>query len=164
MITLIWAMDRNRLIGDHDRLPWPRIAADMQWFRRHTMEKTIVMGRATFDSIGQRPLPHRRNIVLSRQQTPPALKHVEWVQDIDHIHQLAASEEVMIIGGAQLYAQLLDAAEHLIYTEIDAAFEGNTRFPPFDPHQWHTDLRQHHPQDDNSPFPLTFVQASRIQK
>ncbi len=163
MITLIWAMDRNRLIGDHDRLPWPRIAADMQWFRRHTMGKTIVMGRATFDAIGQRPLPHRHNVVLSRQPAPPSLEDVTWVQSIDRIHQLAATEEVMVIGGAQLYAQLLDTADHLIYTEIDATFEGNTWFPPLDLQQWHTDLRQHHPKGDNSPFPLTFVQASRIR-
>jgi len=160
VITLIWAMDRNRLIGNHNQLPWPRIGADMQWFRQHTLDKTIIMGRKTFESLGQSPLPKRRNIIISRHPHPTE-KNIEWVANTSMITQLAAHDEVIIIGGAQLYAATLPLADRLIYTEIDAAFEGDTWFPELNSDHWK--IREQHqlPATESSPYPLTFTIAER---
>ncbi|MDQ6950923.1 MAG: dihydrofolate reductase [Mariprofundales bacterium] len=163
MITLIWAMDRNRLIGNHDQLPWPRIAADMRWFRQHTLGKTIVMGRATFDSLGRKALAKRRNIVLSRQ--PQAqVPNVEWLSQLEALEQLAAHEEVIIIGGAQIYCATIPLADRLIYTEIDATFNGDTWFPQLIDHQWTTEQRTTLPAEEDSPYPMRFTIANRCVK
>jgi len=161
LITLIWAMDRNRLIGNHGTLPWPHIAADMRWFRQQTEGKTIIMGRSTFDSIGK-PLPKRHNIVLS---TKPC--SINGVEVISSIHALLAitqqqpKNEWMVIGGAHVYAQMLQHADRLIYTEIDGLFEGDVWFPPLNNDQWHIIQQQHQPVSEASPYALTFTCANR---
>jgi len=154
-------MDRNRLIGNHGTLPWSHIRADMRWFRQQTEGKTIVMGRATFDSIGK-ALPKRRNIVLSRQTL--TIKGVEVIHSMDDlftIYQQQSEDEWMVIGGANLYQQMLPHADRLLYTEIDAAFQGDRWFPPVASEQWQITRREYHPADDNSPYPLTFTSADR---
>jgi len=155
-------MDRNRLIGNHGTLPWPHIAADMRWFRQQTEGKTIIMGRTTFDSIGK-PLPKRRNIVLSHQQQL-TIAHVEVIHTIDDIlsmHQQQADSEWMVIGGANLYQQMLPHADRLVYTEIDAAFHGDAWFPAFDSKGWNITHKQQRPADAQSPYPLSFTCADR---
>ncbi len=161
MITLIWAMDRNRLIGNRGQLPWPHIAADMRWFRQQTMGKPVIMGRATFDSIGK-PLPGRRNIVLSRQNT--AITGIEVIHDLTTLRTLMQEDpkkEWMVIGGATLYAQLLAHADRLLYTEIDHTFEGDTYFPPFDESAWHATVLHEIEAGDASPYRLRFIRAER---
>lgn len=160
MVTLIWAMDRNRLIGDRHRLPWPHIPADMRWFRRRTMGKPVVMGRVTFDSIGG-PLPGRRNIVLSRGTG--RIEGVEQVSCLEALRDLFAAApetEWMVIGGATLYRQLLPEADRLCWTEIDHVFHGDTWFPPFDAEAWQRRLIATVPLGADSPFPLRFYEAT----
>ncbi|MDQ6964449.1 MAG: dihydrofolate reductase [Mariprofundales bacterium] len=160
-ISLIWAMDRNRLIGDHGMLPWPHIAADMRWFRQQTEGKSIIMGRTTFESIG-RALPKRRNIVLSRQELD--ITGVELLHTIDAVLSMERQQpesELMVIGGALLYGEMLAHADRLIYTEIAAEFRGDRWFPPVDSREWHTTHQEQHPAGSDSPYPLTFTIANR---
>ncbi|MDX8412716.1 MAG: dihydrofolate reductase [Mariprofundales bacterium] len=157
----MWAMDRNRLIGNHGTLPWPHISADMRWFRQQTEGKTIVMGRATFDSIGK-ALPKRRNIILSHQAR--TIANVEVIHSIDALltmHQAQPDLAWMVIGGANLYQQMLEHADRLVYTEIDAEFQGDVWFPSVDQQQWEITEQQQLPANEQSPYPLSFTCANR---
>ena len=101
-ISLIWAMADNRVIGIENRLPW-KLPADMKWFRENTMGKPIIMGRLTFESFGAKPLPGRRNIIISRNPSYSA-EGIEVFTSIEDVLQATqGSEEIMIIGGMSLY-------------------------------------------------------------
>jgi dihydrofolate reductase len=133
-ITLIVARARNGVIGRDGALPW-RLPEDLAHFKRTTMGRPVVMGRKTWESIG-RPLPGRRNIVVSRQAGFVAAG-AEVAPSLEAALALCAGEaDVFVIGGAQLYAAALARAGRLIVTEIDADFEGDTHFPAPDPRQW----------------------------
>lgn len=153
-ISMIAAMDRERLIGAHNSLPW-RLPADMQWFRRQTMGKPVVMGRNTYASIG-RPLPGRQNIVLSRN---PKLS-IEGCRIIHDLDQLAAvvndAPEVMIMGGAAIYELALPLADRLYLTTIEASFEGDAWFPEFERSAWHEVFSETHEPDEQNAWPCTF--------
>ncbi len=158
-ITLIAAMDRNRLIGRDGQMPW-HLPADFDWFKSQTMGKPIVMGRKTFAAIG-RPLPGRRNLVLTRQWDWEAAG-VEVIRSVDEINDLHAPE-VMIIGGAQLYEQLISSAERLLITHIDADFgSGDAFFPAIDPQVWHVVSQHDHSVDDRNAHHLTFSEYRRV--
>jgi dihydrofolate reductase len=158
-ITLIVARARNGVIGLRGGLPW-RLPEDLAFFRRTTMGHPIVMGRRTWESIG-RPLPGRRNIVVSRQprfEAPGA----EVAASLDAaLARCAGSPEVFVIGGAQLYREALPRAQRLIVTEIDADFDGDTHFPPPDPAQWRETAREHLPPSADRPFAIDFVTYGR---
>lgn len=141
-ITLIAAMDRNRLIGADGGMPW-HLPGDLRWFRRHTEGKTVLMGRRTFEAIG-RALPRRRNLVLSRRDDFSA-PGGEVVPGLDAAcAQVPAGGELMVIGGAQIYALALPRAGRLLLTRVDAEYAGDTWFPDFSGAHWR--LSQTHPQ------------------
>lgn len=129
-LALIAAVARNGAIGQGGSMPW-HLPADLQRFKRTTLGAPIIMGRKTWDSIG-RPLPGRRNIVITRNpqwQAPGA----ETAESLRAALALAeGAEQVFVIGGAQIYAEALPLADRLLLTEIDADFEGDTFFPPWD--------------------------------
>ncbi|HXH72555.1 MAG TPA: type 3 dihydrofolate reductase [Mariprofundaceae bacterium] len=159
MLSLIWAMDDNRLIGRENRLPW-HLPADLQWFKRNTLGKPILMGRKTFESIG-RPLPGRANIVLSRQQGL-AIDGCTVVTSLDEAKQMVpGAEEIMVIGGAEIYAALLPRADRLYVTEIHAAFEGDAWFPAFERSSWRETFREAHAADEKNPYAYDFVILER---
>ena len=160
MISLIWAMDENRLIGRNNALPW-HLPADLQWFKKNTMAKPILMGRKTYASIG-RPLPGRTNIVLTRQE---GLK----IDGCTVVTSLAAAEQVvpqadelMVIGGAEIYASLLPRAGRLYVTEVHGEFEGDAWFPEFDMTHWREVSRESHAADDNNPVAFDFVIFDKV--
>ena len=130
MISLMVAHDPNRVIGKDNELPW-HIPADLAYFKEHTIGKGIVMGRNTFESIG-RPLPKRRNIVITRKDDYQA-EGVDVVHNIQDAVKLAKEvhEEVMIIGGEQVFNSVLDEADRLYITLVHQAFEGDTYFPEY---------------------------------
>ncbi|MCW8942216.1 MAG: type 3 dihydrofolate reductase [Gammaproteobacteria bacterium] len=134
IISLITAMDRNRLIGNNNQLPW-HLPADFAHFKSVTMGKPVIMGRKTYESIGK-PLPGRTNIVLSRD---PDIRF-EGVACVSSFEQalllVADAEEVMVIGGSTIYEMLLPRANRLYLTYVDAEFEGDAWFPEFDKNQW----------------------------
>ena len=138
MLAMMMAMDRNRLIGAEGGMPW-HLPGELQYFKRVTMGKPIIMGRKTFDSIG-RPLPGRANIVVTANHD----WHHEGVlvaHDLDAAVDLAEShrgtaDEVMVIGGASLCRQAMPKTEKLYLTVIDHEFEGDTWLDSFDESEW----------------------------
>ncbi|MDZ7803874.1 type 3 dihydrofolate reductase [Thiohalophilus sp.] len=155
-ISLIAALTPQRVIGIENRLPW-RLPADMRWFRQHTLGKPIVMGRKTFESFGGKPLPKRTNIVISRDVNYRAEGAVV-VHSIDEAIEAAGEvDEIMIIGGASFYEQILPRADRLYLTYVDADIEGDAWFPEFDPNEWQETERHHHPADDKNPYPHDYV-------
>jgi len=143
-IVIVAAVGRNGVIGADGRLPW-RIPEDLARFKRLTMGHAVVMGRATFESIG-RPLPGRTNVVLTRR---PGWSHagVEVAGSLDDALAIAASSghDVFVAGGAEVYRQTLSKADRLELTEVDAEPEGDTWFPPVDWSQWEEVSRHRHP-------------------
>lgn len=130
MISLMVAHDPNRVIGIDNELPW-HIPADLAYFKEHTIGKGIVMGRNTFESIG-RPLPKRRNIVVTRSDDYQA-EGVDVVHNLQDAVKLAREvhEEVMIIGGEQIFNSILEDADRLYITLVQQEFEGDTYFPEY---------------------------------
>jgi dihydrofolate reductase len=154
-LTLIVARARNGVIGRDGRLPW-RLPEDLAFFKRTTMGHPIVMGRRTWESIG-RPLPGRRNIVVSRQ-AGFAVAGAEVAASLAEALRLCeGGGEVFVIGGAQLYAEALPRADRLIVTEVDADFEGDTHWPAPDPAHWRESAREHLPPADERRFAIDFV-------
>lgn len=133
IISLIAAMDQNKLIGSNNELPW-YLPADFKHFKEVTMGKPVVMGRKTFESIGK-PLPGRKNIVISRSGF--LADGVIVVDSIDKALQEAGfAEEVMIIGGANIYSQVIKIADKMYLTMVDTSCEGDAWFPDFEESEW----------------------------
>jgi dihydrofolate reductase len=127
-LVIIAALARNRAIGKDNTLPW-HISEDLQRFKRLTMGHTILMGRKTYHSIGGKPLPGRRNVVLSRSP----LKGVETYTSLEGaLSALADREYVFVIGGGEVYAQVLERADQLLLTIVDREIDADTFFPPFE--------------------------------
>jgi len=159
-ISLIWAMDYNRLIGNNNRLPW-KLPADMKWFRKHTLGKPIVMGRKTYESFGAKPLPERINIVITRDSDYQSEGAV-IVHSIDEaILHAKDAEELMIIGGASFYQQMLPLADRLYVTEVVGEFEGDAWFPDYDTEQWQLTTSEEHPADEKNTHTCRFLVFDR---
>ena len=157
-ISLISAVGRNRVIGKNNQMPW-HLPADLKYFKSITMGKPIVMGRKTFESLG-RPLPGRDNIILTRNTTYQA----EGCQVIHHVDELTSvtdAEEVMIIGGAEIYAAFLPVASHLYLTEVSCELDGDTWFPEFTAADWEIVLIETHHADEKNPCDLRFMRYDR---
>lgn len=158
LLTLIVARARNGVIGRDNTLPW-RLPEDLAHFKRTTMGAPVIMGRKTWESIG-RPLPGRRNIVVSRN-TELRLDGAEIASSLEDALRLCVGvEQVFLIGGAQLYAEALPSADRLIVTEIDADIEGDAHFPEIDPQRWIATERERHHSESNG-FDYAFVTYER---
>ena len=158
-LSLIAAMDRNRLIGSANGLPW-QLPADLAFFKRTTLGKPVIMGRRTFESIGK-PLPGRQNIVVTRD-TAFAADGCVVVGSVEQaIESCAAAQEIMLIGGASLYRQTLEQADCLYLTRIDHAFDGDTWFPEFDESRWRIEWREDFEADSRNPYGYSFVKYVR---
>jgi len=157
IISLIAAMDRNRLIGNKNQLPW-HLPADLTHFKQVTMGKPIIMGRKTFESIG-RPLPGRTNIVLTRDEDYQA-DGIVLTGSLDKALDCAASEgveEVMIIGGSNIYGQALNSSDRLYLTIVDGEFDGDAWFPAYDEDEWQEVERTHVAADEKNAYAHDFV-------
>ena len=176
-ISLIAAVGNNRVIGMKNAMPW-HMPADLKHFKRITLGKPVVMGRKTFDAIG-RPLPGRTNIIVTRDPDWRAEGCVV-VYSVEQALQAAAgavapgilppatlvhpcTSEVMVIGGANLFEQLLPRATRIYLTEIKADFAGDSYFPVLPPGHWLERERQDHPADTGNPYPYSFVILDRAQ-
>ncbi|HJV73937.1 MAG TPA: dihydrofolate reductase [Noviherbaspirillum sp.] len=156
-LTIIVATDAQHGIGINNTLPW-RLPEDLAHFKRITSGHPIIMGRKTFDSIG-RPLPNRRNIVITRNA---AWTHygVESVTSVDGALALVGDTPAYVIGGAQIYAEVLPVTNRLIITEIARNFNCDAFFPAIDPQKWKEVSReQHHSEEQN--FDYAFVVYER---
>ena len=154
-------MDRNQLIGNNNQLPW-HLPADFVHFKAVTMGKPIVMGRKTFESIGK-PLPGRRNIVLSRN--PEAIfEGVDCVGSFSQAVSLVADvEELMVIGGSAVYEMLLPEVDRMYLTFVEAEFSGDAWFPEFDKNQWIEAEVVVRPADEKNVYDCRFVTLEKIK-
>lgn len=139
-ISLIVAVSRNGAIGLNNQLPW-YLPEDLKYFKSVTMGKPLIMGRKTFDSIG-RPLPGRANIVLTRdpQWTSDGVEVVQSVEQALVAGEIACEaadvDEIMVIGGEQIYRMTIDLADRIYLTQVDADVEGDAFFPDIDLNNW----------------------------
>jgi len=130
MISLIVAHDENHVIGYENGMPW-HLPGDLQYFKDKTMGKPMIMGRKTFESIG-RPLPGRRNIVVTRDDNYHA-EGIETVTSMEQALTLAGDvPEIMIIGGEQIFRQSMDLTDRIYITKINHSFKGDTFFPQYE--------------------------------
>lgn len=154
IVSLILAMSENRTIGDNNALPW-HLPDDLKFFKAHTTGKTVIMGRKTFDSIGK-PLPKRTNIVLSRHEKRE-IPGTIWVASIDEALEYAKhDDEVMIMGGANLYKQALPYMDRLYLTRVDAVIDGDTQMPEIDLTGATLTFEEHHAKDERHAHEFTF--------
>ena len=142
-VSLVVAMAANRVIGRDGTLPW-RLPADLKNFKRVTLNKAIVMGRKTWESLPARPLPDRHNIILTRRVDFRA-NGGTVVRGLDEAFDLAlGSDEVMVIGGEEIYRLALPRADRIYLTEVLGSFDGDARFPDLDPAEWREISREDH--------------------
>ena len=160
ILSMIVATADNRIIGKENTMPW-HLPADLAYFKKITLGKPIIMGRKTFESIG-RPLPGRRNIVISRDENYQA-QGVETVTSVDSALALVNDvEEIMVIGGGAIYAHCMSAATRLYITHIKASIEGDTQFPDYDViNDWQKVKSELVKADDKNEFDLDFCVYQR---
>jgi len=159
LISLMVAMAQNGVIGRGNALPW-RLPADLKRFKEFTLGKPILMGRKTYESIG-RPLPGRANLVLTRDPDWRAAGVIPVHSVEEALRQTRTCDELVAIGGAEVYRLLLPLARRIYMTHVHADIAGDTYFPAFDPAQWHDLDCQTHPADERHAYPVTFVTLER---
>ncbi len=157
-LSLIVAMDKNRLIGNVGEIPW-YLPADFAYFKETTMGHPIIMGRMTFESIGK-PLPGRKNIVLTRWEF--VHEGVDVAHTLDEaLKSCSTDEEVFIIGGAQVYREALPRAVKLYVTFVDGEFEGDIFFPEIDCKEWTEIKSETRKADEKNAYNMKFSVFAR---
>lgn len=158
---MIAAIDKNRLIGNGPHIPW-KLPADLRHFREMTIGKPVVMGRKTFETL-PRPLAKRKNIILTRNQSYKAPKGcivahsvAEIITTVSEIYD-DETTELMICGGAPIYAAFLPHASRLYLTQVHATFEGDVYFPEFDWNDWEEVERTDCDADEKNPHSYSFL-------
>ena len=151
MINIIVAYDKNLAIGKDNTLVW-RQSADLKRFKELTTGHTVVMGRKTFESIGK-PLPNRRNIVITRQDIE--IEGVEIIKSIEEIKNI--EEDIFIIGGGEIYKSCLILADRIFATEIDCEIESDTWFVDVDMSEWVVESKSEHKSDEKNQYDYSFI-------
>ena len=160
-ITLIAAMDRNRVIGIDNKLPW-RLPAEMAYFTKMTTGKTVLMGRKTCESL-PKPLINRRNVVLTRQRDLAA-EGYEYVHSLEEAAKLGDSADLMVMGGAEIYKQLLPYADTVLLTEVHTTVEaGDAFFPELPEAEWELAESNFRANDEKNKFDFTTQVFKRKQ-
>ncbi|MEG9531682.1 dihydrofolate reductase [Mannheimia indoligenes] len=159
-ISVIVARTKNKVIGKDNQMPW-HLPVDLAWFRQNTVGKPVIMGRKTYESIG-RLLPKRPNIILSRSgfEVEGAYSATSLEQAVELAKSFANSDEIMIIGGGELFKQALLTADTLYLTEIQAEIEGDTFFE-FDEENWQLVEEKWSEIDENNPYRCRFMVLKR---
>ena len=159
-ISIVVAMAANGVIGQDNELPW-HLPADLKHFKQTTMGKPILMGRKTWESIG-RPLPGRTNIVITRDRTYTAAGGIVVNSIEAAITAAGEQDEVMVIGGAELYRQVLPYTDTIYLTRIHERFDGDTRFPEISDTEWQQLERVDHEADEKNPHDFSFIRLERM--
>lgn len=161
-ISLIAAMAENRVIGRDNSLPW-RLPADLKHFKALTIGKPIVMGRKTWESLPGL-LPDRHHIVITGNESYRA-EGCSVVHSVEEALAAAGdAPEVMVVGGAAFYQQMLPLAQRLYLTLVQAEVEGDAWFPAYDADNWRELEREHHTADERNPYAYTFLTLQRVQE
>jgi len=161
-LCAVVAVSDNDVIGRDNALPWHQ-PADLAFFKRVTMGHPLLMGRRTFESIG-RPLPGRRNIVLSRSGfTAPG---VETAHSIEEARRLAGdAEKLMVIGGADIFRLAMPVLDIIYLTQVHTVIpDGDTFMPPYDASQWQETFREERAADERNAHPMTFLTLARRER
>lgn len=159
-ITLIAALDRKRAIGFANTLPW-RLPDDLKRFKALTLGKTVLMGRKTAESLG-RALPDRHNLVLTRSGTVP-FEGMQAVSSLDEALAQCGGEELMVIGGGEIYALALPRARQMHLTHVDTALHrADTWFPAFDENDWLETASEDHGSDERHAHAFRFADYFRL--
>ncbi|WP_432696877.1 type 3 dihydrofolate reductase [Marinobacterium sp. YM272] len=165
-LAMIVAQAENRVIGNDNKLPW-YLPEDLKYFKRVTLGKPVIMGRKTYESIG-RPLPGRCNIVVTRDpewqaagvvvtaDPARALEHAAAQAEVDGV------EEAVVMGGAEIYRQLLPQTERLYLTQVHAEVEGDAHFPALEPEQWREVGREDFSASETNPYAYSFIVLERV--
>lgn len=153
------AVSRNGVIGRDNQLPW-RLPEDLAYFKRVTMGHPILMGRRTYESIG-RPLPGRRNLVVTRQEGYEAPGCVVAHSLQEAWREAAGAAEVSIIGGTEIFRETLPIADRIHLTEVEAEVEGDTFFPDFDRSAWRETEVLRHASDERHRYPFRILVLDR---
>jgi dihydrofolate reductase len=157
-ISIIVAIAQNYAIGKNNQLLW-HMPNDLKHFKQITSGRTIIMGRKTYESVGK-PLPNRRNIVVTRQDMD--IPGCEVVKSIEEGLSLCTGEdEVFIGGGAEIYRQAMDITDRIYLTIIHKDFEADTFFPEIDYQKWDEVSREFHDPDEKNPLPYSFITLNR---
>ncbi|OIO30643.1 hypothetical protein AUJ77_02430 [Candidatus Nomurabacteria bacterium CG1_02_43_90] len=161
-IIIICAVGTNWVTGKAGKLPWGKtISADMEHFRKKTLGKTIVMGRKTWESIGGKALPRRNNIVMTREKNFTA-SEAHIASNTRAILEIAKEQDVFVIGGSEIYAELLPYATQMFITIVEGVFEGDTFFPEYDQHGWEEVRVKTIRRGPTTPYVLRIVEYIRI--
>ncbi|MBF9237766.1 dihydrofolate reductase [Hymenobacter sp. BT683] len=161
MVSFVVAVAENGVIGSNGALPWGRLPADLQHFKRLTLGHPVIMGRRTYDSLG-RALPKRTNIVVTRQAdwaAPGCETAASVPAALARAREL--DEEVCVIGGGEIYRQALPAADVIYLTEVHHNFEGDAGFPPLPSSDWREETRERHEADEQHAYAFSFVTLRR---
>lgn len=163
MLSLIVAVSRNNVIGKDNGLIW-HLPDDLKHFKELTTGKTIIMGRKTFDSLG-RVLPNRKHVVITRSGIDVDDENVEVVQDVSDIQKYIDDDnENFLIGGATMYALLINKVSKMYITRINQDFVGDAYFPKFNEDDWEIVEKRKGPQDEKNNFDYDYITYVRKSK
>lgn len=155
MLSIVVAAGENNEIGKDGRMPW-HLPADLKHFKSLTLGKPVIMGRRTYEAVG-RPLPERRNIVVTRNREFHAPGCELAASFTDALVIAVGALEIMVIGGAEIYREALPRAQRIYLTRVHARFEADTFFPLIDLGDWREAAREDHAADERNPFKYSFV-------
>ncbi|MDB5010718.1 MAG: dfrA [Mucilaginibacter sp.] len=159
IVSIVVAISENHAIGKDNKLLW-HLPNDLKHFKEITTGHTIIMGRKTYDSVG-RPLPNRRNIIITRQNM--TIAGCEVVNSIDAALALCADEaEVFIVGGAEIYRQSLQLTDRIYLTIVHQEFDGDSYFPDIKENEWAATAREDHEPDNKNLLPYSFITFKRL--
>lgn len=158
-LSIIVAMDNKQLIGGNNALPW-HLPADLAYFKKTTMGKTVLMGRKTYDSIGK-PLPGRDNVIVSTDADFKAQGCAVMPNIQRALQHLKDEKEVMVMGGASLYRQMLPMIDRFYITQIEGEFAGDAYFPEFDRNAFKEVFSESHQPDEKNQHPYRFTILDR---
>jgi dihydrofolate reductase len=158
-VTIIVAIAENYAIGKNNQLLW-HMPADLKHFKQTTSGHTVIMGRKTYDSVGK-PLPNRRNIIITRQEI--TIPGCEVVKSVEEALELCSNEEeVFIVGGAEIYKLAMPKTDRIYLTIIHHSFDADTFFPEIDYMEWKEVSREDHPADEKHKYAYSFITLERI--
>ncbi len=160
MVSIIVAIAQNGTIGDKNALLW-HIKEDMRFFRTTTSGHAVIMGRKTFESLGSKPLPKRKNIVITRAER--SFEGAYTAHSLEEAIAMAeGDEEMFIIGGAQIYAEALSVADRMYITRVERDYEGDTSFPEIDYAKWQLVSEERHERGEEYDSPFAFLVYDRV--
>jgi len=157
--TIVVAIAENYVIGKENDLVW-HMPADLKWFVKQTKGKWVIMGRKSWESINKTPLPGRTHIIVTRREDYQVPEGVYVVKSLEEGYAYAEKhgvEELMILGGGEIYRQAIKNCDRIILTEIHEEFEGDTFFPKINRSEWNEVFREDQTADENNPHDYSFV-------